>query len=60
MPSYATVLKGVGHNSFVFATINGDHAGFPSDKKGKKNPKKKNLLGESGNICILVSSEHIF
>ena len=39
MPSYATVLKGVGRNSFVFATINGDHAGFPSDKKGKKNKK---------------------
>ena len=39
MPSYATVLKGVGRNSFVFSTINSDHAGFPSDKKGEKNKK---------------------
>ena len=41
MPSYATVLKGVDGNSIVFATINSDRAGLPSDKKGKKNRKKK-------------------
>ena len=45
MPSHATVLKGVDGNSVVFATINSDRAGLPSDKKGKKNRKKKFTKG---------------
>ena len=45
MPSYATVLKGVDGNSVVFATINSDRAGLPSDKKGKKIEKKKFTKG---------------
>ena len=32
---------------------------YQAIKKGRKS-KKKSLLRESGKICILVSSEHVF
>ena len=40
---------------------NSDRAGSASDKKAKeKKKKKKGLPRESGKICALVSSEHVF
>ena len=39
--STVMLKKGVDGNSVVFATINSDRAGLPSDKKRKKNRKKK-------------------
>ena len=39
---------------------NSDRAGSASDKKAKEKKKKKGLPRESGKICALVSSEHVF
>ena len=42
---------------------NSDRAGSASDKKAKEKKKKKKKRGlprESGKICALVSSEHVF
>ena len=40
---------------------NSDRAGSASDKKAKeKKKKKRGLPRESGKICALVSSEHVF
>ena len=40
---------------------NSNRAGSASDKKAKeKKKKKKGLPRESGKICALVSSEHVF